>query len=110
MRLAITRTPLYTFIIISSRDEISSYTTNSILTELHVSFSRDKDYPYRYVQDRIRENGKELVRLITEEDAVVYLCGDAKNMAPDVKAAWIKIFEKFGGEFQTDILATLLGA
>ena len=45
----------------------------------------------------MRENGKELFRLIKEEEAVFYLCGDAANMAPDVRSAWLDIFQKFGG-------------
>ena len=81
-----------------SRDELNSFTTHNILTDLHVSFSRDEGYPYRYVQHRMAEHGKELLRLIREENAIFYLCGDAKDMAPDVRTAWIEISEKFGGK------------
>ena len=49
------------------------------------------------------EQGEELVRLIRDEEGVFFLCGDAKNMAPDVKTAWIKIFEKFGGKYNNRI-------
>ncbi len=55
------------------------------LERLDVAFSRDQAKKI-YVQDRIRENAEELVRWI-DDGAHIYVCGDAKHMAPDVHEA-----------------------
>ena len=55
------------------------------LQRLDVAFSRDQRNKV-YVQDRIRDNGDEVVRWI-ERGAVIYVCGDAKHMAGDVEDA-----------------------
>ncbi|MEM8681810.1 MAG: assimilatory sulfite reductase (NADPH) flavoprotein subunit [Pseudomonadota bacterium] len=55
------------------------------LERLDVAFSRDQAEKI-YVQHRIRDNAAELVRWI-DDGAHVYVCGDAKHMAPDVHAA-----------------------
>ncbi|KAL4228706.1 hypothetical protein ACF0H5_011749 [Mactra antiquata] len=79
------------------RDKLESHVSSSILTKLLVSFSRDdhpsSDYP-RYVQDNIKLYGSELVHMIEDKNAVIYVCGDANNMAKDVNEAFIEIFSK----------------
>lgn len=65
------------------------------LTRLDVAFSRDQKEKV-YVQDRIVENAAELYRWI-ENGAALYVCGDAKRMAPDVHAALISVLKKAGG-------------
>ncbi|RUS90069.1 hypothetical protein EGW08_002182 [Elysia chlorotica] len=49
--------------------------------------------PPRYVQDQMRRDSASLVRLLTENEALVYVCGDAKNMAADVTAAFEEILQ-----------------
>ena len=69
------------------------------LTNLCVSFSRDQqaeDAP-RYVQDNIRRHGEALVKLIEDNGAVIYVCGDAKNMAKDVNQAFVDVFSTVKG-------------
>ena len=71
------------------------------LTNLCVSFSRDEqteDAP-RYVQDNIRRHGEALVKLIEDNGAVIYVCGDAKNMAKDVNQAFIDVFATVKGRW-----------
>ena len=53
----------------------------------------------RYVQDCMRADGvaSALCRLIAECGAVVYVCGDAKNMAKDVLACWTELLQKHRG-------------
>ena len=73
--------------------------TSSVLTRLCVSFSRDNqpaDSP-RYVQDNMRRHGSDLVTLIQDKGACVYVCGDAKNMAKDVNEAFVDIFAEHKG-------------
>jgi sulfite reductase (NADPH) flavoprotein alpha-component len=65
------------------------------LTRLDVAFSRDQDRKI-YVQDRIRENSKEVYRWI-ESGAVIYVCGDARQMANDVNDALIDVLVREGG-------------
>ena len=38
----------------------------------------------KYVQDSLRINAAKLCRLIYEQEAYVYICGDASNMSKDV--------------------------
>ncbi len=65
-----------------------------LLDRLDVAFSRDGADKV-YVQHRIREAGADLWRWI-EEGAHVYVCGDAKAMAPDVHEALIDVVSSQG--------------
>lgn len=60
-----------------------------LLDRLDVAFSRDSAEKV-YVQHRIREAGAELWRWI-EDGAHLYVCGDAKAMAPDVHEALLDV-------------------
>ena len=51
------------------------------------------DTTARYVQDQMRQDSSTIVRLLTENEALVYFCGDAKNMAADVTAAFEEILQ-----------------
>ena len=55
------------------------------LTRIDLAFSRDQPEKI-YVQDRIRQHGAELVAWL-DGGAHLYVCGDAKAMAKDVRAA-----------------------
>ena len=67
---------------------------DGVLTKMDVAFSRDSDQKV-YVQHRMMENSKELFRWL-EEGAVVYVCGDEKNMAKDVHETFVHIIEQEG--------------
>jgi sulfite reductase (NADPH) flavoprotein alpha-component len=67
------------------RDELESMQREGALTRLDTAFSRDQAEKI-YVQDRMRENAKELFAWL-EDGAHFYVCGDAKRMAKDVDAA-----------------------
>jgi sulfite reductase (NADPH) flavoprotein alpha-component len=66
-----------------------SYLKDGVLSRMDVAFSRDQAHKV-YVQDRLREHGRDLYAWL-EEGAHVYVCGDAKAMAPDVHEALIAI-------------------
>ena len=68
---------------------------NGVLTKLDLAFSRDTAEKV-YVQHRMLEQSEELFKWL-EEGAVVYVCGDEKNMATDVHAALVTILEEEGG-------------
>ncbi len=66
-----------------------------LLHRVDVAFSRDST-PRTYVQDRLREAGKELFAWL-EGGAHVYVCGDAEHMAPDVHEALVDVVAAHGG-------------
>ncbi|WP_409292995.1 assimilatory sulfite reductase (NADPH) flavoprotein subunit [Peribacillus sp. SCS-37] len=74
--------------------EWQKWLKEGILTRMDVAFSRDTEEKV-YVQHRMQENGRELFNWL-EEGAVVYVCGDEKNMAHDVHQALIDIIAKEG--------------
>ncbi|GJD93515.1 Sulfite reductase [NADPH] flavoprotein alpha-component [Methylobacterium iners] len=60
------------------------------LTRIDVAFSRDQPEKI-YVQDRIYEHRRELVEWL-DGGASFYVCGDAKNMAKDVRNAVVRAY------------------
>jgi len=68
---------------------------SGVLSRMDVAFSRDGADKV-YVQDRLRERGRDLYAWL-EEGAKVYVCGDATHMAPDVHAALASVVETHGG-------------
>ena len=64
------------------------------LQRLTPAFSRDGADKV-YVQHRLREHGRELYAWL-EQGAVLYVCGDATRMAPDVHQALVDIVAEHG--------------
>ena len=77
------------------------------LHRLDLAFSRDQAQKI-YVQHRIREQGKAVYEWL-EGGASLYVCGDAKRMAPDVNAALIDVAMVHGGKSKDDAEAWLNG-
>ena len=75
-------------------DELNAMKTAGLLTRMSLAWSRDGDKKF-YVQDRMREVGRELWTWLAE-GANVYVCGDAKRMAKDVERALVDIVAQFG--------------
>lgn len=65
------------------------------LHRLDVAFSRDQPQKI-HVQQRLREAGAELYAWLAG-GASLYVCGDARSMAPDVHAALLDIAASHGG-------------
>ena len=74
--------------------EWQDHLKSGALTRLDVAFSRDQPEKI-YVQDRIREKGKEIWEWL-EKGAHFYVCGDASRMAPDVHAALLEVIQSWG--------------
>jgi sulfite reductase (NADPH) flavoprotein alpha-component len=74
--------------------EWQKWLKDGVLTKLDVAFSRDTEEKV-YVQHRMQERSQELFEWL-QEGAVVYICGDEKNMAKDVHNTLIEIIEKEG--------------
>ncbi|WP_315832756.1 sulfite reductase subunit alpha [Bradyrhizobium prioriisuperbiae] len=75
-------------------DELNAMKSAGHLTRLSLAWSRDGTEKF-YVQDRMREVGRELWSWLAD-GAHVYVCGDAKRMAKDVERALIDITAQFG--------------
>jgi sulfite reductase (NADPH) flavoprotein alpha-component len=75
-------------------DELNAMKASGFLTRLSLAWSRDGDQKF-YVQDRMREVGRELWQWLAE-GAHLYICGDAKRMAKDVERALVDIVAEFG--------------
>ena len=87
-------------------DELNALKTSGLLTRLSLAWSRDGDKKF-YVQDRMREVGRELWTWLAE-GANIYICGDARRMAKDVERALVDIVAQFGAR-TTDEAVSFVG-
>ena len=87
-------------------DELNAMKTSGLLTRLSLAWSRDGAKKF-YVQDRMREVGRELWTWLAE-GANVYVCGDAQRMAKDVERALVDIVAQFGAR-STDEAVSFVG-
>lgn len=74
--------------------EWQNYLKNGLLTKMTLAWSRDQEKKI-YIQDKIRENGQEIWDWI-EENAHIYICGNASKMAKDVEETLLCIISKNG--------------
>lgn len=64
-------------------EELEKYLASGLLT-MHAAFSRDQDKKV-YVTHLLEQNADELWKVIGENNGHVYICGDARSMASDVR-------------------------
>lgn len=76
------------------RDELEAFEKEGVLTGFHTAFSRDTKQKV-YVQNLMvqSETAKELLDLLLNQGAYVYVCG-ATAMGTDVMAAFVKILQE----------------
>ncbi len=84
-------------------DELAGMRAASVLTRLSLAWSRDDAQKF-YVQDRMREVGRDLWAWLAD-GAYVYVCGDAKHMAKDVERALVDIVAQFGARKTDEAIA-----
>jgi sulfite reductase (NADPH) flavoprotein alpha-component len=84
-------------------DELAGMKAAGALTRLSLAWSRDGDEKF-YVQDRMREVGRELWAWLSD-GAHVYVCGDAKRMAKDVEGALVEIAAAHGARSTDQAIA-----
>jgi sulfite reductase (NADPH) flavoprotein alpha-component len=84
-------------------DEFDAMKTSGLLTRLSLAWSRDRGEKF-YVQDRMREVGRELWAWLAD-GAHVYVCGDAKRMAKDVERALFDIVAQYGARSTDEAVA-----
>lgn len=82
------------------QEELEEWEKEGVL-ELYTAFSRDQAEK-RYVTHLLRETGERLWHLLEEESAHLYVCGDAKMMAKDVRNFIREIFQTYGGHSADD--------
>ncbi len=78
------------------------------LTRMDVAFSRDTPKKI-YVQDKMWEKRQDLIEWL-DGGAVFYVCGDAKNMAKDVRATLVRAYAEvkaLSGEVAEQAVAAL---
>jgi sulfite reductase (NADPH) flavoprotein alpha-component len=85
------------------QDELNAMKSSGLLTRLSLAWSRDGVKKF-YVQDRMREVGRDLWTWLAE-GAHVYICGDAKRMAKDVERALVDIVAQFGARTADEAIA-----
>jgi len=81
------------------QDELEGWEKDGLLT-LHTAFSRDQEEK-RYVTHCLRETGAAVWDLL-ESGAHLYVCGDAKMMAKDVRNIIGEICRDFGKMSETE--------
>ncbi|MCW0216262.1 MAG: flavodoxin domain-containing protein, partial [Pseudonocardia sp.] len=72
------------------------------------AFSRSPSSARRYVQDAIRERADDVWALLQQE-AAVFVCGNASTIAPGVRAALVDIYRERTGTTESDATAWLTG-
>jgi len=75
-------------------EELTRWLQSGVLNKINFAWSRDQAEKI-YVQNRIMQNGSEIWKWI-EKGARIYVCGDAKNMAPAVAKAFSFLSVAYG--------------
>jgi sulfite reductase (NADPH) flavoprotein alpha-component len=88
-------------------DDFNTMKASGVLTRLSLAWSRDGKQKF-YVQDRMREVGRELWTWLTD-GAHIYVCGDAKRMAKDVERALVDIVAQHGARSTDEAIAFVGG-
>jgi cytochrome P450/NADPH-cytochrome P450 reductase len=88
-------------------DELEAFDKAGVAT-LFPAYSRVPGYPHRYVQHAL-EAAADDVWAALQQDAVVYVCGNAATMAPGVRAALVAVFRAKTGAGEGDGEAWLAG-
>ncbi|KAG2382676.1 hypothetical protein C9374_005256 [Naegleria lovaniensis] len=83
------------------REDLRDFETNSFVNlNLLVASSREADsgggiwYGGSYIQDYLREYAANIVEMMTMKKGVLYVCGDAQGMAPQVNRVLHQIIEE----------------
>ena len=80
------------------KDKLEAWRKLGVLTALRVALSRAPDAPKTYVQDLITADADDLWTVLADKHARVYVCGDARRMAPDVRRAVGRVAEVAGAK------------
>ncbi len=73
------------------QEELDAWEEQGI-TEVYTAFSRLVGQPRTYVQDQMKAHADEVWQMI-QDGAVIYVCGDASRMEPDVRETLAAIYQ-----------------
>lgn len=90
------------------QEEIEEFLQNGTLSKLSLAQSRDPDAPKAYVQDILKKEKTELIHLINEKDAIIYVCGDELTMIKGVNDAIVEIIKEIQPELNQKEAESLL--
>ena len=76
-------------------EEIEAFIHDGIITRAGLAFSRDQKKKV-YIQNKMREDGQDLARMLLRENGVFYLCGPTWPV-PDVYEALVAALAEFEG-------------
>ncbi len=68
---------------------------------MYTAFSRLEPRKKVYVQDKIYEHKDEVWQLL-QDGAIVYICGDTSQMAPDVQRTFARIYQEKTGKSEQE--------
>ncbi|KAL7746533.1 hypothetical protein RI367_008060 [Sorochytrium milnesiophthora] len=83
------------------RKELEQYQADGVLDGLHVAFSRAADAK-RYVQHLVLREAMTLWKLLSKENGMLYVCGDARGMAKDVHQTIVRIAQQMGAKSEEE--------
>jgi cytochrome P450/NADPH-cytochrome P450 reductase len=78
------------------QEELRAFEADGVV-KVDAVFSREGDPERRYVQHAIVHRADEVWDLIQNQRANIYVCGNAKTMAPGVRTALIEVFRMKSG-------------
>jgi sulfite reductase alpha subunit-like flavoprotein len=78
------------------RDEIGQFAAEGVLNHVHIATSRERPGSCEHVQDRIREQGALVWRLLAA-GGYVYVCG-SQPMRDAVRAAFVDVIAEHGAQ------------
>jgi cytochrome P450/NADPH-cytochrome P450 reductase len=81
-------------------EELQEFAREDV-TRLECAFSRLDGQPKTYVQQSIKAHQDDVWNLL-QEGAVIYLCGDASRMAPDVEKSFVSLCQEKTGVSEQD--------
>jgi cytochrome P450 / NADPH-cytochrome P450 reductase len=88
-------------------EELEEFAREGI-TKMECAFSRLEGQPKTYVQQSIRAQEDEVWDLL-QKGALVYLCGDASRMAPDVEQSFAELYKDKTGVSEQDAETWMAG-
>jgi len=88
------------------REELESYVSDGTLTKLYAAFSREQANKI-YVTHLLKQNMAEVWDVIGNRNGHVYICGDARTMAKDVRDIILEVISSFGNKSKTEAEAFL---
>lgn len=74
--------------------ELKGFLSRNVLNSLNVSFSRVDNNEVKYVQDAVMNEGEKIAQLI-KDGANIFVCGDVRTIAGQIKDVLIKCLTKY---------------